>query len=39
MDKDYWGDPETFRPERFLDGNMTIIRDERVLGAFGYGKG
>jgi cytochrome P450 len=38
MDKAFWGDPETFRPERFLDYNMSIIHEERVLGAFGYGE-
>jgi cytochrome P450 len=37
MDKDVWGDPEIFRPERFLDENMNIINSEKIL-AFGAGK-
>jgi len=36
-DKDYWGDPENFRPERFLDDEGNFRRDER-LSAFGLGK-
>ena len=32
-DKDYWGDPEVFRPERFLDNKH---RDRFI--PFGFGK-
>lgn len=36
FDQDYWGDPEVFRPERFiLDGKFKS--NERIL-PFGYGK-
>lgn len=37
MDKEYWGDPEAFRPERFLDENNKIINLERFV-AFGQGR-
>jgi len=37
MDKAYWGDPETFRPERFISDNGTARRDERLI-PFGIGK-
>jgi cytochrome P450 len=38
MDKNYWGDPEVFRPERFLDSSGTkVVNTERNL-PFGYGK-
>jgi hypothetical protein len=37
-DKEVWGDPEAFRPERFLDENMTIIKDSNnKLLSFGAG--
>lgn len=36
-DKEYWGDPETFRPERHLDENMKIIKHEPMI-LFGIGK-
>lgn len=36
MDKEHWGDPENFRPERFLDSNEQIIQYEWFI-PFGYG--
>lgn len=35
-DKEYWGDPEVFRPERFLDENGKVVYNDRLL-PFGYG--
>ncbi|XP_043231523.1 methyl farnesoate epoxidase-like [Amphibalanus amphitrite] len=37
MDPTYWGDPYTFRPERFINADGTFRRDERVI-PFGVGK-
>ena len=38
MDPEYWGDPEIFRPERFLDPHTgLVIRKERFV-PFGFGK-
>jgi long-chain fatty acid omega-monooxygenase len=37
MDKTFWGDPETFRPERFLDADNNVINAHRVI-PFGLGK-
>lgn len=37
MDKRYWGDPEKFRPERFLDDSSRITNTERFM-AFGQGR-
>jgi methyl farnesoate epoxidase/farnesoate epoxidase len=38
MDPEYWGDPEAFRPERFLDpATGSLIRKERFV-PFGFGK-
>ena len=37
MDPTYWGDPETFRPERFINDDGSFRRDERVI-PFGVGK-
>merc|ERR1712168_1651169 len=36
MDQDYWKDPETFRPERFLNENGQYKSDERNI-PFGIG--
>ena len=36
MDPEYWGDPQTFRPERFLNPDGTIRKDERLIP---FGKG
>nr|AKH03516.1 cytochrome P450 3076A2 [Paracyclopina nana] len=36
-DPDHWGDPENFRPERFLDEQGRVTVDE-WLQPFGYGK-
>uniref|UniRef100_A0A6E8VMM6 Cytochrome P450 n=1 Tax=Anopheles coluzzii TaxID=1518534 RepID=A0A6E8VMM6_ANOCL len=37
MDPEHWGDPEVFRPERFLDEQRQIVNTERLL-PFGQGK-
>lgn len=37
QDKDHWKDPETFRPERFIDAEGKVLRDEFML-TFGMGK-
>ncbi|XP_051176228.1 uncharacterized protein LOC127291258 [Leptopilina boulardi] len=37
MDKNHWGDPETFRPERFIDKNGKFVDDAWAL-PFGAGK-
>ncbi|CAG9763051.1 unnamed protein product [Ceutorhynchus assimilis] len=36
-DKDYWKDPEIFKPERFLDADTQLICSDRIL-TFGLGK-
>ena len=36
-DRDYWKDPENFRPERFLNEEGTFKRDERLV-PYGIGK-
>lgn len=39
-DKDYWKDPETFRPERFLteNGEIDQSKSERIMNTvFGLG--
>ena len=37
MDPEYWGDPETFRPERFLNTDGSYRKDERFI-PFGKGE-
>lgn len=37
MDKEYWGDPEVFRPERFMDFEGNLIQHDAFL-PFGSGK-
>ena len=34
---DYWGDGRTFRPERFLDGEGRVRRDDHLI-PFSIGK-
>ncbi|XP_063611949.1 methyl farnesoate epoxidase-like [Penaeus indicus] len=37
MDPEYWGDPENFRPERFINADGTFHKDERMI-PFGKGR-
>ena len=37
MDPEHWGDPEAFRPERFLAEDGSVRHDEHVI-PFGTGK-
>ena len=37
QDKEHWGDPEIFRPERFLDSEGKFVKDEWII-PFGAGK-
>ncbi|XP_055604245.1 probable cytochrome P450 305a1 [Uranotaenia lowii] len=37
MDPEYWGDPETFRPERFIDEQGNFVQNERLI-PFSLGK-
>lgn len=36
MDEQHWGDPQEFRPERFLDSSGNIISDSWFM-PFGIG--
>ncbi|XP_069701144.1 methyl farnesoate epoxidase-like isoform X2 [Periplaneta americana] len=36
-DQKHWGDPDVFRPERFIDKNGELIKDDWLLN-FGVGK-
>lgn len=38
MDKEYWGDPEVFRPERWMDKNGKMIHHETHFLPFGNGE-
>nr|XP_003702355.1 PREDICTED: probable cytochrome P450 305a1 isoform X3 [Megachile rotundata] len=37
MDKEHWGDPEVFRPERFIDSKGQFIEDSWLI-PFGLGR-
>lgn len=37
MDKETWGDPENFRPERFLSETGQLVKDKASFGPFGLG--
>lgn len=36
MDPEYWKDPHTFRPERFINPDGSFHKDERLIP---FGKG
>ena len=38
MDKEKWGDPENFRPERFLSETGNFVQDAEYVAPFGLGK-
>ena len=38
MDPKYWDDPDTFRPERFIDPNGKIINSKEGYQPFGIGE-
>lgn len=38
MDREYWKDPQVFRPERFMDGDGKMINHEFNLLPFGHGE-
>ncbi|CAG7731358.1 unnamed protein product [Allacma fusca] len=37
MDKEFWGDPENFRPDRFLNEESSIINSDHIM-SFSAGK-
>lgn len=37
MDKEHWGDPENFRPERFISKDGKLIQDDWFI-PFALGK-
>ena len=37
MDPEIWGDPENFRPERFITEDGTFKKDEHLM-IFGQGE-
>ncbi len=38
MDPEYWGDPESFRPERFIDQKTgNLLRKDQFV-PYGFGK-
>jgi len=37
MDRKHWGDPEVFRPDRFLNEQGGILQDDWFV-PFGFGK-
>lgn len=37
MNKEIWGDPEVFRPERFLNNERKLILHDSLI-PFGLGK-
>ncbi|OXA39192.1 Methyl farnesoate epoxidase [Folsomia candida] len=37
MDEEYWGDPKTFRPDRFINDKGEFVQDKHVC-QFGFGK-
>jgi cytochrome P450 len=36
--KEHWGDPENFRPERFIDKEGKLIANDEWLLPFGSGR-
>lgn len=37
MDEEHWGDPHSFRPERFLDSDGAVVHDDWLI-PFGLGE-